>query len=102
MTATWATIAGLTVVAVAIKAGCAVLAGRGELSPRRLAVIAAMPPALLGGLIAAETFAADGQLRVDERIAGLAAAAAALALRAPMVVVVAAAASVTALARALG
>jgi branched-subunit amino acid transport protein len=58
-----------------------------------------LPAALLAALVAVSTFASDGALVVDARLAGLAAATTALLLRAPFVVVVVFATAVTALVR---
>lgn len=67
---------------------------------RRLAVL--LPVALLAALAALQTVGgAQGELVVDARLAGLAAAGVALLLRAPFLVVVAAAVAVTAGLRAL-
>ena len=71
-------------------------------APRVVAVSAALPVALLAGLIAVQTFGDGQRLVLDVRIAGLAAALAAVSLRAPFLVVVVAGAATTALLRALG
>ena len=71
-------------------------------APRITAVSAALPVALLAGLIAVQTFGDGKHLVLDVRIAGLAAALAAAALRAPFLLVVVAGAGTTALLRALG
>ncbi|MFD1833118.1 MULTISPECIES: AzlD domain-containing protein [Streptomyces] len=68
---------------------------------RRLAAL--LPVALLAALTAQQTFGGDGgELVLDARAAGIAAAAVALVLRAPFLVVVAVAVLVTAGVRALG
>ncbi|MEE1819699.1 AzlD domain-containing protein [Streptomyces sp. SP18ES09] len=67
---------------------------------QRLAAL--LPVALLASLTAQQTFSTGGDLVVDARAAGLAAAAVALILRAPFLVVVGAAVVVTAGVRALG
>ncbi|MEV4754124.1 AzlD domain-containing protein [Micromonospora sp. NPDC049559] len=66
---------------------------------RRLAAL--LPVALLAALTAQQTFSTGGQLVLDARAAGLAAAAVALLLRAPFLVVVAVAVAATAAVRAL-
>ncbi|MFE4453770.1 AzlD domain-containing protein [Streptomyces sp. NPDC056796] len=66
---------------------------------RKLAAL--LPVALLAALTAQQTFGDGGQLVLDARAAGLAAAALALVLRAPFLVVVGAAVVVTAAGRAL-
>jgi hypothetical protein len=55
---------------------------------------------LLAALVATATFGADGELVVDERLAGVGAAGVALLFRAPVLVVVVVAAATTALLRA--
>ena len=64
-------------------------------------VAALLPVALLAGLVAVETFGADGRLVVDLRLAGLGAAVIALVLRAPFLVVIVVAAATTAVLRAV-
>lgn len=99
--------------AVAVAAAC-VLAFLTKLAgytvPQRLLqgpvttkALALLPVALLAGLVAAQTFGADGGgITVDARAAGLAAAVVALLLRAPFLVVIAVAAAVAAGLRAFG
>jgi Branched-chain amino acid transport protein (AzlD) len=102
MSAAWATIAGLTVGTIAIKAAGPVALG-GRPLPRTLAaIVGLLAPALLAGLVVVETLGATGGgLSLDARVAGLAAAGCALALRAPVLVVILVAAVVTAAVRAL-
>jgi branched-subunit amino acid transport protein len=64
-------------------------------------VAALLPVALLAGLVAVETFGADGRLVVDLRLAGLGAGVIALLLRAPFLVVIVVAAATTAVLRAV-
>jgi branched-subunit amino acid transport protein len=64
-------------------------------------VAALLPVALLAGLVAVETFGADGRLVVDLRLAGLGAGVVALVLRAPFLVVIVVAAATTAVLRAV-
>jgi uncharacterized membrane protein len=98
----WVTIALLAVATAAIRAAGPVLVGGRDLHPRLYGVIALLAPALLAALVVVETFTGpDGELEVDERAAGVAAAGAALALRAPILAVIAIAAAVTAGARAI-
>jgi branched-subunit amino acid transport protein len=66
---------------------------------QRVAVL--LPVALLAGLVAVETFGADGRLVVDLRLAGLGAGVIALLLRAPFLVVIVVAAATTAVLRAV-
>lgn len=70
-------------------------------APRVVAVSAALPVALLAGLIAVQTFGDGQRIVLDVRIAGLAAALVAVRLRAPFLVVVVAGAATTALLRAV-
>lgn len=103
MTTVWATIAGLALTTAAIKAAGPVALGGRELPSAAIGVIALLAPALLAALVLTETFTAvDGDLTVDARAAGLAAAAGAVLLRAPLLVTILAAAAATAGARALG
>jgi branched-subunit amino acid transport protein len=101
MTATWITIAVLTIGTVTIKAVGPVALGGRQLPPRLGGVIASLAPALLAALVVVETFGRDQQLGIDESAAGLMAAALALAAKLPMIVAVMLAAVVTALLRAL-
>lgn len=98
----WVAIAGLSLAAVAIKAGSVLVAG-GRVPHRRFVqVVEALSPSLLGALVVAETFGdSDGGLSLDVRVVGLAAAAAVIALRGSLILVVAAAAAATAAAHAL-
>jgi hypothetical protein len=66
---------------------------------QRVAVL--LPVALLAGLVAVETFGADGRLVVDLRLAGLGAGVITLVLRAPFLVVIVVAAATTAVLRAV-
>jgi uncharacterized membrane protein len=101
MSDVWTAIGLVAVVAAALKAaGPAFVSGR-ELSPRAATVISLLAPALLTGLIVADTFGAEGHIELDARILGVLAAGVALALRAPMLVALAVAAVTTALVRAL-
>lgn len=61
-----------------------------------------LPVALLGALVATQTFTSGGQLVLDARVVGLGAAALLLWRRAPFLVVVIAGAAVTAGLRLLG
>jgi hypothetical protein len=84
----------------AIKAAGPVAVGGRELSPRLMGVVALLAPVLLGGLLAVETFVADGHaLVIDARAAGLATAAAVIALTNSLTGAVVGAAAATALVR---
>lgn len=67
---------------------------------RRLS--SSIPVALLGAMIAVQTFSTEQTLQVDARLAGVLVAIAAFALRAPFLVAVFGAAAVTALLRLAG
>ncbi len=102
MTASWITVAALFVGTAAMKAAGPVAVGGRRPSERAMAVTRLVAPAILAALVVYETFSTAGTgLRIDARVAGLAAAALALWLRLPLLAVVLAAAAATALARAV-
>lgn len=101
MTEVWLTIGVLAVITFAFKAAGPIAVGGRDLPARATAVIALAAPAVLAALVVQETFAEDGELVVDARLAGMTAAAAALLAKLPMLVVVTIAAAVTAGVRAL-
>jgi hypothetical protein len=102
MTAAWVTIAVLFAGTALAKAAGPLTTGGRAPSGRGLAVTRLVAPAILAALVAYETLSAGGDgIRVDARVAGLAAAAAAIAARAPMIVTVLLAAAATALFRAV-
>jgi branched chain amino acid efflux pump len=101
MSRVWVTILGLAAATVAIKASGPLLVGGRSLPPLALRLIALMAPALLAALVVTQTFAREGELTLDARAAGLAAAAIAVALRASLLVTMAAAALTTAGLRAI-
>lgn len=96
MSAVWATIIGLTVVTVAIKATGPVALGGRELPEWAMDVIALLAPALLAALVMVETFGDGKSLVIDARAGGMAAAAIALSLRASLTVAVVVAAAAAA------
>jgi hypothetical protein len=100
VTTLWVTVVAVALASAAIKAAGPVLVGGRELSPRAVAVVALLAPALLAALVVSETFGEDRHLVLDERALGVAVAAIALVLRAPVLVAVALAAATTALVRA--
>ena len=103
VTTVWVTIAGLALTNAAIKAAGPVALGGRELPRPALGVIALLAPALLAALVLTETFTTtEGDLTLDARAVGLAAAAVAVLLRAPLLVTILVAAAATAGARALG
>jgi branched-subunit amino acid transport protein len=103
MSDVWVTIGVLVVATAAIRASGPVLVGGRELPERLQGVVALLAPALLAALVVAETIGAPegGELELDARLAGVAAAGGVIALGGSMLPVVATAAVVTALARAL-
>lgn len=101
MTEVWLTIAALAVATAMIKASGPVVLGGRALPPIALEVISLLAAALLAALVVTQTFAQDGEVTIDARIAGVAAAAGALALRRSLVVTMVSAALATALVRAL-
>ena len=102
MSPVWATIVVLAVATAAIKAAGPLTLGGRALPAPVLLVISLLAPALLAALVVTQTFAEDGELVLDARAAGVAAAAVALVVRAPLLVTILAAAVVTAGVRALG
>jgi branched-subunit amino acid transport protein len=96
VSAVWITIGGLTIGTAAIKAAGPLLVGGRRLPPFPMRVIALLAPALLAALVVTETFAREGELTLDARAAGLAAAGIAIALRASLIVTMVAAALATA------
>jgi branched-subunit amino acid transport protein len=101
LSAVWITIAGLAVGTATIKAAGPLLVGGRSMPPFAQSVIALLAPALLAALVMIETFAHEGELTLDARAAGLAAAAIAIALRASLIVTMVAAALTTAALRAV-
>ena len=101
MTEVWATIAALALATALIRASGPVALGGREVPSRLLGVIALLAPALLAALVVVETVGAPdgGELVLDERVAGVAAAGIVLAAGADALPAVIVAALVTALAR---
>jgi branched-subunit amino acid transport protein len=97
MTDTWTTIVVLAFATAAIRALGPVLVGARELSEPVVRVITLLAPALLAALIAVGTFTdPDGDLVLDGRAAGLAAAGGVLAWRRSAMLGAALAAALTA------
>jgi branched-subunit amino acid transport protein len=86
---------------IAIKAAGPVLLGGRPLPERFTGVVELLAPAVLGALVAVQTFGTGQSLVVDERLIGVAAAGIALWRKAPLLVVVIIAAAATAISRAI-
>jgi branched-subunit amino acid transport protein len=95
----WLVVALVGAGTIVIKGAGPVLLG-GRPLPRRVnSVIELLAPAVLGALVAVQTFGNGQGLVVDERVIGMAAAGIALWRKAPLLMVVVVAAVATALAR---
>jgi len=101
MSPTWTVVLVIGLGTMAIKGAGPVFLGGRPLPARLTGVIDLLAPALLGALVAVQTFGQGQALVLDERVVGVAVAALALWRKAPLLVVVAAAATATALARAV-
>ena len=101
MKQTWLVVGLVGAGTIAIKAIGPVLLGGRPLPERLSNVIELLAPALLGALVAVQTFGNGQALAVDERVLGVTVAAIAIWRKAPLLLVVILATVVTALARAL-
>ena len=101
MTQAWLVVVLVGVATIVIKSIGPVLLGGRDLPPRIASLIGLLAPALLGALVAINTFGSGRSLVLDERALGVAAAAIAIWRKAPVLLVVVIAAAVTAVARAL-
>jgi branched-subunit amino acid transport protein len=101
MNQTWLVVGLVGAGTIAIKAIGPVLLGGRPLPERLSNVIELLAPALLGALVAVQTFGNGQALAVDERVIGVAVAAIAIWRKAPLLLVVILATLTTALARAL-
>jgi branched-subunit amino acid transport protein len=101
MSDAWIVVIALIVTTAIIRASGPVALGGRELPTRVLNVVALLAPALLAGLVMTETFGHDGELVLDERAAGVAAAGGTLLFRDSPLIAVVVAATVTAGLRAL-
>ena len=81
MSDAWIVVIALIVTTAIIRASGPVALGGRELPTRVLNVVALLAPALLAGLVMTETFGHDGELVLDERAAGVAAAGGTLLFR---------------------
>lgn len=101
MSRIWLVVALVGAGTIAIKSLGPVLIGGRPLPARVTGLVGLLAPALLGALVAVQTFGSGQALTVDARLIGVAAAGVALWRKAPMLVVVIVAAAATALARAI-
>jgi branched-subunit amino acid transport protein len=99
MTDFWILIAVVGIATVLFKASGPVFLGRRELPRRIQSVVELLAPVMLTALVVTQTVGGDGELSLDARVPGVAAAAIAVWLRAPLVGAMAVAAVVTALVR---
>jgi branched-subunit amino acid transport protein len=102
VSAVWLCVLVVGLATVALKASGPVLAAGRELPAGAARVVDLLAPALLAALVATQAFAADEELVIDERAAGLLAAGVAILLRAPLLLVVLVAAASAAGLRAVG
>ena len=101
MSAVWLCVLVVGLATLALKATGPVLAAGRELPAGAARVVDLLAPALLAALVATQAFAADEELVIDERAAGLLAAGVAILLRAPLLVVVLVGAATAAVLRAV-
>ncbi|WP_024288776.1 AzlD domain-containing protein [Cellulomonas sp. KRMCY2] len=99
--ATWVAVVAASLLCFAIKLVGHRVPEHWLAQPRVARIASLVTVALLGALVAVQTFTSDGRVVVDARLVALACAALALALRAPFIVVVVLAAVVAAVVRAL-
>lgn len=99
MSSTWLVVLLVGAGTVAIKAAGPVLLGGRPLPARLTGIVGLLAPAVLGALVAVQTFGDGRALSIDERLIGVAAAGIALWRKAPLLVVVIVAAAATALTR---
>jgi len=101
MNEVWLVVLVVGVGTMTIKGLGPVLLGGRALPARLTDVVGLLAPALLGALVAVQTFGDGQSLVLDARVIGVGVAALALWRKAPLLVVVVAAAAATALARAV-
>ena len=103
MTRVWIVIAVVGIATVLFKAAGPVFLGRRALPRRVQPVIELLAPVMLAALVVTQAVGGDGELSLDARIPGVAAAATIVIWRrAPLVGVMAVAAIVTAVVRVVG
>lgn len=84
---------------IALKGLGPVLIGGRELPPRLAAAAELLAPSLLAALVVTQAVGSDGEVVLDERLVGVAAAVVAIRLRSPLILVMVVAAVSTALVR---
>ena len=99
MTDAWLVVVLVGAGTAVIKALGPVLLGGRALPARLTGVVELLAPALLGALVAVQTFGGEQSLSVDARLIGVTAGAIALWRKAPLLLVVIVAAAATAIAR---
>ena len=101
MTEFWIVVAVVGLATVLFKAAGPVLLGRRPLPPRGQSVVELLAPVMLTALVVTQTFGGDGEVTLDARLPGVAAAAIALWRRVPIIVAMLIAGVVTGLVRAV-
>jgi branched-subunit amino acid transport protein len=96
---TWLVIAVVGAATIAFKASGPVLLGDRKLPPRAQDLVGVLAPAMLAALVVTQTVGGDGEIVLDERLAGVAAGGVAIWLRAPLIVVMVVAGATAALLR---
>jgi len=99
MTDVWILIAVVGLATVLFKAAGPVFLGTRALPPPIQSVVELLAPVMLTALVVTQTVGGGGELSIDARVPGVAAAAVAVWRRAPLVAAMAIAAVVTALVR---
>jgi branched chain amino acid efflux pump len=95
----WIVVIVVGVATVLFKASGPVFLGRRALPARVQTVVELLAPVMLTALVVTQTFGGDGEVIVDARLPGVAAAVIAIWRRAPIILAMAIAAVVTALGR---
>ena len=101
MSDAWLVVVAVGALTVLFKAAGPVFLGRRQLRGRAQSVVDLLAPVMLTALVVTQTFAGDGEIEVDARVPGVAAAAIAIRRGSHVIVAMLVAAVVTALVRAL-
>lgn len=99
MTDVWIVVVAVGIASVLFKAAGPVLLGRRPLPRRWQSVVDLLAPVMLTALVVTQTFGGDGEVTVDARFPGVAAAAIAIWKQAPIIVAMVIAGLVTGLVR---